>query len=253
MLPIARKNKIKEIITEKKSVIVSELATLFKVTEETIRKDLQQLEEEGFLTRTYGGAYVSEGVENDVDVNLREHIQVEGKQKIADMCLNYINNGDSIFLDASTTSLYIASCIKGKRLTVTTNSIKIVSMLSDDPNIKLVIIGGRIEQPSMSALGRNAESNLNNYFFDAAFISCRAISMVHGITDSNEQQAQIRKLAIEHANHTYLVADYTKFDRTAFTKICEFKNINTIISDKSLPQEWHDFAKNSDITLVECE
>lgn len=253
MLPIARKNKIKEIITEKKSVIVNELAALFKVTEETIRKDLQQLEEEGFLTRTYGGAYISDGVENDVDVNLREHIQVEGKQKIANMCLNYIHSGDSIFLDASTTSLYIASSLKGKRLTVTTNSIKIVSMLSDDPNIKLVIIGGRIEQPSMSALGRNAESNLSNYFFDAAFISCRAISMIHGITDSNEQQAQIRKLAIEHSNHTYLVADYTKFDRTAFTKICEFNSINTMISDKPLSQEWHDFAKNSDIILIECE
>lgn len=253
MLPIARRNKIKEIITEKKSVIVSELAKSFKVTEETIRKDLQQLEEEGFLTRTYGGAYISDGVENDVDINLREHIQVEGKQRIAEMCLNYINNGDSIFLDASTTSLYIASILKEKRLTVTTNSIKIMNLLADNPNIKLIIIGGRIEHPSMSALGRNAEWNMNNYFFDAAFISCRAISMTHGITDSNEQQAEIRKIAIEHSNHTYLVADYTKFDRTAFTKICDFSSIDTLIVDKPLSAEWHGFLKNYDTNLVECE
>lgn len=253
MLPVARKNKIKEIITEKKSVIVGELAKLFKVTEETIRKDLQLLEEEGFLTRTYGGAYISDGVQNDVDINLREHIYIEGKQKIAQMCKKYINNGDSIFLDASTTSLYIASSIKDKRLTVTTNSIKIMELLSNNQNIKLVIIGGTISYPSMSALGRNAESNMHNYFFDAAFISCRALSMTHGITDSNEQQAEIRKIAIDHSNHTYLVADYTKFDRMAFTKICDFTNIHTLVVDKTLTQEWHSFLEARNINLVECD
>lgn len=253
MLPIARRNKIKEIITEKKSVIVAELATSFKVTEETIRKDLQQLEEDGFLTRTYGGAYISDGVENDVDINLREHIQVEGKQRIAERCLSYINNGDSIFLDASTTSLYIASNLGDKRLTVTTNSIKIMNLLGSNPNIKLIIIGGHLEHPSMSALGRHAELSMHNYFFDAAFISCRAINMIHGITDSNEQQAEIRKIAIEHSNHTYLVADYTKFDRTAFTKICDFNNIEMLIVDKRLSSEWQEHLKNFNITLIECE
>ncbi|MCM0649236.1 DeoR/GlpR family DNA-binding transcription regulator [Clostridium swellfunianum] len=253
MLPIARKNKIKEIIKEKKSVTVSELAKSFKVTEETIRKDLQSLEEEGFLTRTYGGAYIPDGVENDVDITLREHIHIEGKQKIAAECLNYINNGDSIFLDASSTSLYIAESLKNKRLTVTTNSIKIVEHLASNPNIKLIIIGGRIEQASMSVLGRNAESNMNNYFFDAAFISCRALSMQHGITDSNEMQAEIRKIAIEHSNRAFLVADYTKFDRTAFTKICDYKTINTLIVDKSLSDEWKLFLQSYDINLIECE
>jgi DeoR/GlpR family transcriptional regulator of sugar metabolism len=253
MLPIARKSKIKEIITEKKSVTVSELSKSFKVTEETIRKDLQTLEEEGFLTRTYGGAYVSDGVENDVDVTLREHIHIEGKQKIASQCLNYINNGDSIFLDASTTSLYIAESLKSKRLTVTTNSIKIIEHLGNNPNIKLIIIGGRIEQPSMSALGRNAESNMNNYFFDAAFISCRALSMQHGITDSNELQAEIRKIAIEHSNKAFLVADYTKFDRTAFTKICDYKAIDTLIVDRALTDDWKSFLRSYDVNLIECE
>jgi DeoR/GlpR family transcriptional regulator of sugar metabolism len=253
MLPITRRNTIKSIITEKKSVTVSELAKTFSVTEETIRKDLQQLEGEGFLTRTYGGAYISGGVENDVDVNLREHIHIEGKESIAQLCLQYINNGDSIFLDASTTSLHIASNLKDKRLTVTTNSIKVMELLSKNPNIKLVIIGGRVERPSMSALGRNAESNLRNYFFDTAFISCRALNMQHGITDSNEQQAEVRKIVIEHSNYTYLVADYTKFDRTAFTKICDFDKINALVVDKTLSPEWHDFLKNININLIECE
>lgn len=252
MLPIARKNKIKEIIIEKKSVTVAELTVLFKVTEETIRRDLKQLEDEDFLTRTYGGAYISEGVQNDVDVNLREYIHVEGKKKIASKCASFIHNGDSIFLDASTTSLVIASMIQEKNVTVVTNSIKVVTTLMDKPNIRLVVIGGTLANSSLSNLGRQAELNMTKYFFDTAFISCRSVSMQHGITDSNELQAGIRKLAAEHANHVYLVADYTKFDRTSFARICEFEDINTIVVDNQLSEEWRQFLLEKNVQLVEC-
>jgi DeoR/GlpR family transcriptional regulator of sugar metabolism len=253
MLPIARKNKIKELILEKKSVTVSELTSIFQVTEETIRRDLKQLEDEGFLNRTYGGAYISEGVLNDVDVTIREYVHVEGKRKIASKCISYIKNGDSIFLDASTTSLVIASMLKELKLTVVTNSIKVVSTLMDNPNIRLVIIGGTLAHSSLSNLGRNAEYNMKYYFFDTAFISCRSISMQHGITDSNEQQAGIRKLAAEHANNVILVADYTKFDKTSFASICGYDLIDTVVVDEKLHDDWHTFLLEQNVSLVECE
>ncbi len=253
MLPIARKNKIKEIVFEKKSVTVAELTSLFKVTEETIRRDLKQLEDEGVLNRTYGGAYISEGVQNDVDVNIREFIHVEGKKKIAAKCLAFINNGDSIFLDASTTSLMIASMLRDKKLTVVTNSIKVVNVLIECPNVNVVMIGGTLSKTTLSNLGRNAEINMKNYFFDTAFISCRSISMQHGITDSNEQQAGIRKLAVEHANRVFLIADYTKFDKTSFVKICWFNEINHIVIDQKLPKNWLDFFSEQNVGLYECE
>lgn len=253
MLPIARKAKIKELILEKKNVTVAELTALFDVTEETIRRDLKQLEDEGVLTRIYGGAYISDGVQSDVNVNLREHILVEGKKQIATKCVEFIKNGDSIFLDASTTSLYIANMIDNRRITVVTNSIKIVNALMDNPNVHLVIIGGVVSNSSMSALGRNAEQNMNSYYFDLAFISCRTISMQHGITDSNEQQAEVRRLAVERANKVYLIADHTKFNRTSFARICGFEHIHKIIVDKPLSKEWHDFLDDNDVLLTECE
>ncbi|WP_077210977.1 DeoR/GlpR family DNA-binding transcription regulator [Bacillus dakarensis] len=253
MLPIARKNKIKEIILEQKSVTVSELTNIFKVTEETIRRDLKQLEEEGVLTRTYGGAFISEGVQNDVNVNLREHIHVEGKRKIASRCLSMIKNGDSIFLDASTTSLVIATMLEDKKLTVVTNSIKVINTLIDKKNINIVVIGGTLSPSSLSNVGRSAEYTMNHYFFDTAFISCRSVSMQHGITDSNEQQAAIRKLAAEHANNVYLIADYTKFDKTSFARICDFDLIDNVVVDKSLSPEWKQFLSEQNISLFECE
>lgn len=253
MIPIARRNKIKKIILEKKSVTINELSELFDLTEETIRRDLKYLEDENFLTRTYGGAYISEGVQNDVNVNLREHIHVEGKEKIAKKCVEFIQSGDSIFLDASTTSLFIANLLKDMRLTIVTNSVKIMNTLIDNSNINLVFIGGSISSRSMSSLGRSAELTMQNYFFDSAFISCRSISMQHGITDSNEQQAEIRKIAIEHANKVNLVVDYTKFDKTSFASICSFRQIHNIIVDKKLSPEWINFLSENNITYIECE
>ncbi|WP_078592811.1 DeoR/GlpR family DNA-binding transcription regulator [Evansella clarkii] len=252
MLPIERKNKIKELIIEKKSLTVSEMTKLFKVTEETIRRDLKQLEEEGVLNRTYGGAYISEGVQNDVDINLREFIHVDGKKKIAKKCLSFIHSGDSIFLDASTTSLMIASMLNDLSLTVVTNSIKVVNSLNANPNINLVVIGGSFARSSQSNLGRAAEDNLKQYFFDAAFISCRSVSMEHGITDSNEAQAGIRNIAAEHGKQIFLIADYTKFDKTSFTKICSFDQIQHVVVDEKLSDSWHAFLKDKQITLHEA-
>lgn len=250
MLAIERISKIKEIISSQRNVKVSDLSTLFEVTEETIRRDLQKLEDENFLVRSYGGAFINEGVKTDVDISLREFSHVEGKQIIAMACLKYIKNGDSIFLDASTTSVFIANNLTNKNITVVTNSLKIANMLTNHSNINLMIIGGSFNRNDMSMLGRNAEISINNYFFDSAFISCRSISMDYGIMDSNEQQAEIRKIAIEHANKVFLIADYTKIGRTAFTRICGFDKIDYIITDKDLSEEWGTYLAEQEITFV---
>lgn len=253
MLPIARKAKIKELILEKKSVTVTELSKLFSVTEETIRRDLKSLEEEGVLTRTYGGAFIQDGVQNDININIRETLFVDSKEKIASKCAMFINHGDSIFLDASTTSLFIASKIKNKRVTVITNSLKIANTLAESDSVRLILIGGVFYNQSMSFLGRSSLNALQNFYVDKAFISCRSISMEHGVTDSNEQQAEMRQLAINRANKIYLVVDYTKFNKTSFTNICSFDDINVLVVDRRIDDNWHNFLKEKNVEIVECE
>ncbi|MBE3592422.1 MAG: DeoR/GlpR transcriptional regulator [Thermoanaerobacter sp.] len=253
MLAVTRKSKIKELIQEKKSVTVSELAKLFSVTEETIRRDLKALEEEGVLIRTYGGAYIDEGVQNDVNIKIRETLFVENKQKIAEKCAALIHHGDSIFLDASTTSLFIAFKIRDKRITVLTNSLKIANVLADSDTVRLLVTGGTLSHQSMSFLGYGALNSMKNYFVDKAFVSCRSLSMEHGITDSNEQQAEIRQLAIKHATKSYLVVDHTKFNKTSFATIATFEEIDAIVVDKRLDDEWRNFLTELQIEIIECE
>ena len=150
MLPATRINEIRNIIQKNKSVLVSDLAKRYDVTEETIRRDLKQLEKEGILTRVYGGAYSLEGVQNDVTVRLRKNILSEEKDVIAGQCLKFINDGDSIFLDGSTTASSLANLILDRSLSVVTNSLMIAQVLSSSSSINLFLIGGKYNGNSMT-------------------------------------------------------------------------------------------------------
>ncbi len=252
MLAVTRKAKIKEIISEKKSVVVSELAEMFSVTEETIRRDLKAFEDEGFLTRTYGGAFIQDGVQNEVELSVRETAYTDSKQLIAEKCAEIVHNGDSVFLDASTTALFIAKAICNMRITVVTNSLKVINLLAEYSNIHLIIIGGLFAPNNMSFIGRGALQALDNYYVDKTFMSCRSLSMEHGITDSNESMSEIRRKLLTRSSKVYVVADYSKFDKTSFLNICDFNDICGIITDKHLNRNWLDFLSEHSVVYYEC-
>lgn len=247
MLPVRRKAKIKDTILEKKSVVVSELAAEFNVTEETIRRDLKTLEDEGILIRTYGGAFIQEGVQNEVNLTIRETAYINSKKRIADGALKLIHNGDSIFLDSSTTALFITKVIKNMRLTVITNSLKVINNLSDSPDIRLIAVGGVFDSSNMAFIGRGALLSLDQYFVDKSFISCRSLSIENGITDSNDNNADIRNKIIERSQKTYIIADYSKFNKTSFIKICDFEAIDGIISDMEIDNSWEQVLSSKNV------
>ncbi len=252
MLAITRKTQIKDIILEKKSVSVSELAERFSVTEETIRRDLKVLEDEGFLTRTYGGAFIQDGVENEVDLNIRETVYEDSKRAIAEKALELIHNGDTIFLDSSTTAFFIAKAIRDMNLTVLTNSLIIVDFLSKYENIRVICIGGQLYHKGKSFIGRSTQKMIEYYFVDKAFISCRSLSLQHGITDSNEDSAVIRQSLLDHSNKLYIIADYSKFNKTSFVNICDYNAIHGIITDYQLDDEWITLLTESNVEIYQC-
>lgn len=252
MLAVTRKNQIKEIIIERKSITVTELSKKFKVTEETIRRDLKALEDENFLTRTYGGAFIQSGVENNINTSIREFAYVDSKEKIATISRSRINNGDSIFLDSSTTALFIAKAIVNMRLTVVTNSLLIINQLQDCENIRLISVGGTLARDHKAFQGIPVLDALSTYYFDKAFMSCRTLSMTQGITDSTEAGAGIRRKLLQHSNEIYLVVDHSKFDHNSFITICDFTPLTGIITDKPLSNDWQIFlSQNNTLLLTE--
>lgn len=249
MLAITRKNKIMDIITEKKSITVTELSKKFEVTEETIRRDLKALEDDSLLTRTYGGAFIQAGVENNVNLSIREMAYVESKEIIAKRSRSLIHNGDSIFLDTSTTALFVAKAISDMRLTVVTNSMLILAQLQDCENIRLICIGGTLSRDYKSFNGAMALQSLDSFYLDKTFMSCRSLSMEHGITDSTEALATIRQKLITHSNEVYVIADYSKFNRTSFIHICDYSELTGIITDKLLLPKWKSFLEEQNTAL----
>ncbi len=247
MLAVSRRNAIMDLLTEKKNVTVIELAGMFEVTDETIRRDLKFLEQQGLLVKTHGGAFIQDSSTNDVNISIRDGAYVDCKEKIAQEALELIQNGDSIFLDCSTTSFHVASAVKNKRITVITNSLKISQILSEFDNIRLIVTGGVLNRTHMCYVGQNTIQSLNNYYVDKAFISCRSLSMQHGITDSNESIAEIRSLMLNHAGTVYLIADHTKFDKTSFVNIGTFQKIAGVISDSPLSCEWIEYLNSCNV------
>ena len=249
MLGLSRKNEIKNLISKEGNVIVAELSGRFNVSDETIRKDLKQLEDEGFLRRIYGGATVIESSRKE-DAEIRERLFVAEKDAIAQLCLPLIKNNDSIFLDGSTTAICLAKQLMDRPITVITNSMIVADIFSNSKAAHLVVIGGLYETHRRMYLGKTSELCIKEYVFDKSFISCETLHLEHGITDSSESHAVLRRLAIEQSHEAYLITDHTKFNKTSLSFIAPLESINTLITNKPLSQEWIDLLKSNDIPYL---
>jgi len=252
MLALTRKNKIKDIIMEQKNVMVSELAELFSVTEETIRRDLKALEESGVLIRTYGGAYVQDGVVNDIRTPIRKNILASNKQRIAKKCAEFIHSGDSIILDPSTTAYYICNEVKTKRLTVLTDSLSVAQFFADYANIHLIVTGGTYMSTYACFTGKISQNTVSSYYVDKAFLSFSSLDMSRGMSDSNEDIAAMHRIQVEHAKKVYVLADHTKFDNVSFASTGGIGRIDAIVTDAVLSKEWHEYLDKQGIELYEC-
>ena len=192
MLPIERKNEILSKLMLEGKVIVSDLAALYSVTEETIRRDLEKLEREGFAKKTYGGAVKSDNMTAELPYTVRKLTNVSGKKFIAEKIGELIQDGDTIMLDASTTALFTVKSIFNKHnLTLITNSVEILLDLPASNDWRIISTGGTYRQDSMSFLSASATAVISNYHADYAVMSCKGLDISKGITDTRENNADL--------------------------------------------------------------
>lgn len=236
-----RLDSIKSIIRQEKKVIVTELSKHFSVTEETIRRDLDKLEEEGLVTRTYGGAVLNaDKMIEGIQYYKRATINADAKKKIAKNVLKEIGNSLTIGLDSSTTAFEVASLLKDREdITIITNSVPILNELAQS-KVNILSIGGMLNKNSLSLQGYVAKDALKNYNIDIALISCKGISLEQGASDTDEMEADIKKEMLAHANRIILMADDSKFDQVAFVKIANLNVFNLIVTNRKPRQDWID-------------
>ena len=239
--------ELEELLQENKSVTIADLAVRMNVTRETIRRDLRAMEQEHELIRTHGGAYILDGVQNDLDISTRQVLKTEEKKAIALKCDALIQTGEIIYLDNSTTAWFIANKIASRKLTVVTNSLEIANILSSSQTIHLFLIGGEYSHRTKSFEGSSTHRSLKQYFFDKAFISCRSVDIEFGITDTSDTSAVIHHLALSHAKQKYLVVDHSKLDKVSFTSVAPLSELDGIVMDTEFSPEWKDFLDKNNI------
>lgn len=248
MLISERRQRIIEILREKKSVTVSELRDEFGVSEETVRRDLLQLEQSNMLNRVYGGAYLGNIVQQALPTTLRKETCRHAKETIASICETLIDNGDTIMLDSSTTAYYVAkSLLKRKNITVITNSLDIAHLLSSSDSVVLICAGGRLNNHYQAYLDSSALNFLEGFYADKAFVSCTGISISNGLTDSVEMQGRIRQVMFRNAQQRICIVDDTKLGKTTLSKIASLDAIDLLVTNTRPSEEWLNELSNRKI------
>ncbi len=251
-----RKNLILNELNNYGKVSVTQLAKKFKVTTETIRRDLDCLEAEHKLKRIHGGAIkISFDRQEPSHIN-RESVYREEKQKIGRKAASLVKDNDVIAIDAGTTTCEIIYHLRDKKnITVLLNNVAGLNIIIDLKNKgifdgNIIFLGGEIDTNQLSSFGPISESILKNFYVDKAFIAVGGISLQNGLTGYNVNEASLSKKIMKNSKEIIVVADHSKVGVRNFYKIAELNEVNVIVSDKEAPNEWNDILNQSEIHWV---
>lgn len=255
MLKIDRQNFIENELKKKGSVLISELSGRLDCSEETIRRDLKEMESENKLKRIHGGAFLPEKYDKGVPIRLRETFLVEEKQRMVGFAIKSIKENDVIMLDSSTTCLKLAQAIfdLGIAVTIITNSFKICDAFSQcNSPAHVISTGGTLYTKNCSFIGYKALDTLESFVADKAFISCPYIDIKYGLSDNNQDAAMVRKTMLNQSIEKCIIADHTKFSNVSTVAFYNLKEIHTIITDEPLSKEWMEQCREFQIDVQCC-
>ncbi|MCB0836734.1 MAG: DeoR/GlpR transcriptional regulator [Bacteroidetes bacterium] len=254
MLPNLRREKILELLKEDGSAKVADLARIFKVTEVTIRQDLDKLAKEDLIIKEHGGAYLKNVEDQVKNFTLAHQENLDKKAIIAQKCLEYIDSGDTIILDSGSTATEIAKLLKGlKNLTVITNALNIAVMLGAEPGIEVIVTGGEFKPPTLSLTGQKAADFFKGLNVQKLFLATAGISLKSGLTYPSISDLVVKKAMIDAADITYLVADSTKIGKSALASLGALSLIDFIITDPEIEEKHKQVFKDHEIELIIAE
>lgn len=237
MLPVERQREIFSLITQRGSARVSELAETFSVTEETIRRDLEKLESEDKIKRSHGGAILRE-IRGEVSFETREIRCMDEKKAIAKRAVSFVEEGDSLFLDASTTAWQMASLLPKLPLTLITHSVRVINALPQHPELDIIMLGGRVQKRSGYTSGSQSIAGIKNFHVNKAFFSCQGVDKDFGLSDSNSDIAELKRLLLKQADSNYLLADSSKFGVRALAQVAPLDQVQHLVTDSGLSSDY---------------
>jgi DeoR family glycerol-3-phosphate regulon repressor len=231
-------------------VTVDDLSRRFEVSAQTIRKDLNELCERRSLTRVHGGAIISSGVEN-LSYEARRFVAAEEKRAIGVAAAALIPNGSSLFINIGTTTEEVAGALRDHEdLLVITNNLNVAMQLYRHPRIEVVVAGGTVRRTDGAVIGTAANSLIQQFKVDYAIVGASAVDAEGALLDFDYREVQAAQAIIANARNIILVADSTKFRRTAPVRIGHISQVQTFVTDAAVPAGLADICQSRGITVV---
>lgn len=238
LLAEPRRMKILEWLQEEGSARVRDLSVAFAVSEATIRQDLERLDNDGYVVREHGGAYLKSMPQQVQSMSLHHLTNMDAKKKIGRAAATLVGNGETIILDSGSTTTEVANSLIGHdNLNVITNSINIALLLGALPSMTVHMSGGLFKAPTLSLTGEKSGDFFQGIFAEKLFLATAAVSFEAGLTFPAMADLYVKRAMIKAASKVYLVADSTKIGRTSFSSLGPIDLIAGFITDEGIRDE----------------
>ena len=247
-MKVSRLNSIEQYVISRETVSIDELCEVFGVSKNTIRRDLNELEMRGHITKVYGGvtATVPSGA---VPTPIRSSLNTVDKSLIGRPA-EEVEDGDTIFIDSGTTTLCLLRfLVAKKRITIITHSLGALSEASKYDNLNIISLGGIYSPTTDSFVGLSAIEALSSMRINKAFMGATGVSLTAGMTNTTFLEAEIKRAVVHRADSIYGMADSSKIGREAIVTFCHLKDLTAFITDREPPKEYVDLCRQENVKL----
>jgi DeoR/GlpR family transcriptional regulator of sugar metabolism len=250
-----RRQFLIDILRKQPDLNVPELAIAMRVSEGTVRNDLNALEEQGLLTRVHGGAILNQQDQFQNGSFVKRYQQNSAaKLAIASTAVALVNDGDSILLDASSTAYYLAKALSDRqRLRVMTNGFEVARELANNTTNTVILVGGIVNNESSSVTGLLSEHIIEELHIQKAFLSCSGFSLERGMTEVHLAEAQLKRKVIESSQELFALVDSSKFGKEDLTSFARPEKITRLFTDQHLSPDWVIWLREAGIEYTICE
>jgi len=254
MTTYERRQSLIDLLRRQPGLRVPEIASALKVSEGTVRNDLNALEEEGRLTRFHGGAVLTEQKNlTNTSFTDRHREHADKKDAIARVAANTVQDGDSILLDASSTVYCLALALETRqRLRVVTNGLDVARLMAKNASNTVILIGGILSQDGSSVTGLFSEQSIRELHVQKAFVSGSGFSMERGLTEVHLDEAQLKRKAIEVAKQVFALVDSSKLGHEDLTPFARPEQICCLYTDMGITPEWKRSIEQAGIAITIC-
>jgi DeoR/GlpR family transcriptional regulator of sugar metabolism len=239
MFPEQRREKIIELLRENGSCRVQELKEIFKVSEPTIRQDLEIMEQSGLIVRQHGGAFISNYSSFASKIELERRANMDLKTRISARAAEFVSSGDSIILDSGTTVSEMVQFLGNKKnLKIVTPAINITLALGKEPTNTILMTGGEFKAPTLSLTGDKAAHVFNDLYVEKLFLAAGGFSLAAGLTYPSFTDLPLKRAMINSAKTIYLLVDSSKLEKVLFASLGCQNKINYLITDSGISEDY---------------